>query len=125
MREERKRYEEYKKLLAGTDAEKAFDDDYAFAYVESETTLPDGGVFVSFRTGYNTDDVVSFVRRGTKVSTRRGRRSNYGGYSCSCDGTTITEIRNYGFGSKTIAKFDLDFNEISKRDEISYGCCCN
>ena len=120
----RENFNTFRKLLSGTDAEKHFDEKYAFAYIECQKELPDGGIFVSFQTGYNRDTVVSFVKDNTGIYVKTGYRRNYGGYNCSCDGEKITEIHNYGFGSKEIIRYNLNFRKLSSEQKQEYGCCC-
>ena len=116
-------YNEFKDLLKGTEVENYFDDQYVFAYIEQERELIDG-VFVSFRTGYNTDRVISFVKDASGIYTRSYYRKNYGNYYCRCTGDKIRETINYGFGSEAINVCDLHFNLLECKKEQSYGCCC-
>ena len=121
--DKKKNFKIFKDLLKDTDTAKCFDDQYAFAYIEQEAELP-YGIFVSFRTGYNTDQVISFVKDNDGIFTKSYYRKNYAGYDCRCDREKICETINYGFGSKTINVYDLRFNLLDCRKEQSYGCCC-
>lgn len=118
-------YRSFKEMLKDTEAAKYFDDKYAFAYIEQEKDLDNGGKFVSFQTGYNRDRVISFVKINNKLYVKTGYRNNYGNYSCTSDGKTITEHINYGFGSNKKIRYDLSFNEISEESHQDYGCCCD
>ena len=116
-------YDVFKTLLKGTDVENLFDDKYKFAYIEQEVEFP-AGSFVSFRTGYNTDQVITFIKDDDKIFTKSYYRRNYGNYYCRCDGARIRETINYGFGSETVNIYDLHFNLVNTSNSQSYGCCC-
>jgi hypothetical protein len=124
MTKNKELYKEFKSLLEETDVDKCFDDKYAFAYIEQEVKLSDGGVFVSFRTGYNTDQVISFVKNQDGIFVKSYYRKNYGGYTCRCYDGKIYETINYGFGSICHNLYDLQFNLLNSTKEQSYGCCC-
>ena len=124
-REEVRNYKNFKEILKGTEAESLLDDDYAFAYVVSEKDYPDGTRFVSFRTGYNTDRVISFLKKENEIFVKSGYRQNYGNYECFPKENSILEIRNFGFGSVLKTEYDLKFNEISQQSERSFGSCCD
>ena len=122
-------YKELKELLKDTEVAKCFNDDYPFVYIdcfeyiEQEGELPDA-VFMSVRTGYNTDQVITFVKDSDGIFTKSYYRKNYGGYVCRCDGKQIRETINYGFGSNVVNVYDLHFNLLECKKEQSYGCCC-
>ena len=116
-------YDYFKDTLKNTEVAEKFNDEYAFAYIEQEVKLSDG-VFVSFRTGYNTDQVITFVKDKDGIFTKDYYRKNYGGYDCRCDGEKIREVINYGFGSVVTNIYDLHFNLLDCRKVQSYGCCC-
>ena len=114
----------FKNLLKNTDAADKFNDDYSFAYIDAEKTFPDGTVFVSFRTGYNTDQVISFTQRNGQIYTKTGYRNNYGNYECRPLDDGILETKNFGFGSIQKTTYDLCFKELTSKSEQNYGCCC-
>lgn len=118
-------YQEYKKILKDTEMAQYFDDDYAFAYVEQEKEIK-GGRFVTFRTGYNTDRVISFVQTDNgKISCKAGYRHNYGNYEVRMlDDGRIKETNNHGWGSVETVYYDKQFKEINRSSEQSYGSCC-
>ena len=117
-------YDVFKNLLKDTSVAKLFDDKYRFAYIEQEIELLNG-VFVSFRTGYNTDQVITFVKDGDVFFTKDYYRRNYGNYDCRCNGEKIRETINYGFWSETVNIYDLHFNLLDTSNSQSYGCCCD
>ena len=116
-------YDYFKDTLKNTEVAEKFNDEYAFAYIEQEVKLSDGA-FASFRTGYNTDQIITFVKDKDGIFTKDYYRKNYGGYDCRCDGEKIRETINYGFGSKVVNMYDLHFNLLETKKEQSYGCCC-
>ena len=119
-------YKLFKEVLKNTEMAQYFDDKYAFAYLEQEKDFK-GGRFVTFRTGYNTDRVISFVQTDDgKISCKAGYRHNYGNYEVRMlDDGRIEETNNYGWGSIEKVYYDKNFKEINSTFEQHYGSCCD
>lgn len=120
-------YKFYKELLKGTKLEKFFNDKYPRVFIQQKVDFSYGGYFVCLRTGYNSDQFISFVMEGKELlGCWDHYLTDYCGYRCYCGPDSIIhEDIGYGFGSWTYNRYDHNGTLLSSKSEQDYGCCCD